>query len=107
MGRDSLGEFEQLVLLACLQLGDEAYTVSVVDEIQERSGREVSHSAVYVALRRLEDKGLLSSELGDSTPERGGRPKRFFRAEPEALPALRDARDTLLSMWEGLEGAGG
>ena len=107
MGRDSLGEFEQLVLLACLRLGDEAYTVSVVDEIVGRTGRDVSHSAVYVALRRLEEKGLLRSELGDSTPERGGRPKRFFQAEPQALPALREARDTLLSMWEGLEGAGG
>lgn len=106
MGRDSLGEFEQLVLLACLQLGDDAYTVSIVDEIARRTGREASHSAVYVALRRLEDKGLVHSELGDSTPERGGRPKRFFRAEPEAMPALREARDTLLSMWEGLEAAG-
>lgn len=107
MGRDSLGEFEQLVLLACLQLGDDAYTVSIVDEIARRTGRDPSHSAVYVALRRLEEKGLVRSELGDSTPERGGRPKRFFHAEPEALPALREARDTLLSMWEGLEAAGG
>jgi len=107
MGRDSLGEFEQLVLLACLQLGDDAYTVSIVDEIARRTGRDPSHSAVYVALRRLEGKGLVGSELGDSTPERGGRPKRFFHAEPEALPALREARDTLLSMWEGLEAAGG
>lgn len=106
MGRETLGEFEQLVLLACLQLGDEAYTVSIVDEIARRAGREASHSAVYVALRRLEEKGLVGSRLGDSTPERGGRPKRFFRAEPEALPALREARDRLLSMWEGLEGAG-
>lgn len=106
MGRDTLGEFEQLVLLACLQLGDEAYTVSIVDEIARRTDREVSHSAVYVALRRLEEKGLVRSEMGESTPERGGRPKRFFRAEPGALPALRQARDILLSMWEGLEGAG-
>lgn len=107
MGRDSLGEFEQLVLLACLRLGDDAYTVSIVDEIARRTGRDPSHSAVYVALRRLEDKELVRSALGESTPERGGRPKRFFHVEPEALPALREARDTLLSMWEGLEGAGG
>lgn len=105
MGRETLGEFEQLVLLACLQLGEDAYTVSIVDEIARRTGREASHSAVYVALRRLEDKGLATSSLGESTPERGGRPKRFFRAAPEALPALREARDALLSMWDGLEGA--
>lgn len=106
MGRDSLGEFEQLVLLACLRLGASAYTVSVVDEIGRRTGRETSHASVYVALRRMEKKGLVRSELGEATPERGGRPKRFFRVLPEALPQLRDARDALLAMWDGLEGAG-
>lgn len=106
MGRESLGEFEQLVLLACLQLGEEAYTVAVVEEIARRTGREASPAAVYVALRRLEEKGLVTSSLGEATPERGGRPKRFFRAEPEALPLLREARDVLLGMWKGLEGAG-
>ena len=106
MGRDTLGEFEQLVLLACLRLGDGAYTVAVVDEITERSGRETSHAAVYVALRRLESKGLVRSRLGESTPERGGRPKRFFEVEPRARQALREARDVLLRMWDGLEGAG-
>jgi PadR family transcriptional regulator, regulatory protein PadR len=106
VGRESLGEFEQIVLLACLRLGEGAYTVAVVDEIARRTGREASHAAVYVALRRLEEKGLVSSQLGEATPERGGRPKRFFRPEPEALPLLREARDVLLNMWEGLEGAG-
>jgi len=106
MGRDTLGEFEQLVLLACLQLGDRAYTVAIVDEIARRTGREASHSAVYVALRRLEEKALVTSTLGEATPERGGRAKRFFRPEPAALPMLREARDVLLSMWKGLEGTG-
>lgn len=106
MGRKSLGEFEQLVLLACLRLGEDAYTVAIVDELARRTGREPSHATVYVALRRLEKKGLVDSELGESTPERGGRAKRYFRVHPDALPQLRDARDALLSMWEGLEGVG-
>lgn len=103
MGRDRLGEFEQLVLLACLRLGSDAYTVSVADEIEARTGRGVVHAAVYVALRRLEDKGLVTSALGDGTPERGGRPKRFFQALPAATDVLRDSRDELLSMWRGLD----
>ena len=104
MGRDRLGNFEELVLLACLRLGEEAYTVAVVDELQKRTGQDTSHSAVYVALRRLEEKGLVRSELGGSTPERGGRPKRYFQLAPSALPLLRESRDVLLTMWEGLEG---
>lgn len=104
MGRDSLGELEQLVLLACLRLGPKAYTPALVEEIERRTGREPAHATVYVALRRLEKKGLVHSELGDATPERGGRRKRLFRVLPDALPQLREARDALLSMWEGLEG---
>ena len=103
--RASLGEFEQLVLLACMRLGPSAYTVAVVDEIAERAGRPTSHATVYVALRRLEQKGLVTSELGEPTPERGGRPKRFFRVQPEAVGMLEEARDALLRMWDGLEGA--
>ena len=106
MGRDRLGGFEQLVLLACLRLGEDAYTVAVVDELTARTGKDTSHAAVYVALRRLEEKGLVRSRLGASTPQRGGRPKRFFELTPAALPALEEARDALLTMWEGLEGAG-
>lgn len=103
-GRESLGELEQLVLLACLRLGEGAYTVALVEEIARRTGREPSHATVYVALRRLEKKGLVRSELGGSTPERGGRRKRHFEVLPAAGPQLREARDALLSMWEGLEG---
>lgn len=102
MGRGSLGEFEQLVLLACLRLGDDAYTVSVVDEIARRTERQPSHAAVYVALRRLERKALVRSSLAGSTPERGGRPKRFFRVEPGAVTLLQEARDALANMWDGL-----
>lgn len=105
MPKDSLGEFEQLVLLACLQLGDEAYAVSIIEEIAERTGRSASHAAVYVALRRLERKALVRSELGEPTSTRGGRAKRYFTVTPEAMPLLRDARDRLLAMWKGLEPA--
>lgn len=104
MGRsESLGEFEQLVVLAIAQLGDEAYTVPVIDEIEARTGRQVSHASVYVALRRLEKKGLVASRMSAPTRERGGRSRRYFRVEPEALRLVREQRDALLAMWEGLE----
>lgn len=107
MSGKSLGEFEQLVLLSVLQLGEEAYSVPVVEEIERRTGRSVTHAAVYVALRRLEKKDLVRSWMGDPTPERGGRSKRYFAVEPEALPLLEASRDALLAMWEGLEVEGG
>ena len=103
MGRTTLGEFEQLVLLACLRLGDGAYTVSIMKELTARTGRTASHAAVYVALKRLEERKLVASRLGTSTPERGGRAKRFVQVLPEAVTMLRAARDDLMNMWQGLE----
>lgn len=103
MTRESLGDLEQLVLLATLRLGDRAYGVSIVDEIKERSRRLVSRAAVYIALRRLQRKGLLSSTLGEPTPERGGRAKRFFSVAPAGLARLSRSRGELLSMWDGLQ----
>jgi len=103
-GRSGPGEFEQLVLLAVLRLGADAYSVSIVEEIHSRTGRSVTHAAVYVALRRLEKKGLVRSWMGEPTAERGGRAKRFFRVDAEAaLPLLRESRDAILAMWEGVE----
>lgn len=99
----TLGEFEQLVLLAIMRLGDEAYTVPVIDEIEARTGREVAHASVYVALRRLEKKGLVSSRMSEPTGGRGGRSRRYFRVEPGTMELLRDRRDALLAMWDGLE----
>ena len=110
MGRDTLGAFEQLVLLACLRLKEGAYTVAILNEIEARTGRSSTHAAVYVALRRLEQRGLVDSTLGESTPERGGRAKRYFTVRPHAVEALVEARDGLMNMWQGLEpdlGAGG
>jgi len=103
MTRRSLGEFEQLVLLAIVRIGEHAYALPVIEEIAARTNRDVSHAAVYIALKRLEKKGLVTSRLADPTSERGGRAKRYFRVQPEALRRLRESRDDLLSMWEGLE----
>ncbi len=87
----ALGEFEQLVLLALLRLGDLAYGVSVHAEIAERTGRTMSLAAVYKTLERLEDKGYVSATLGEPTAARGGRRKKFFRVELSGARALRHA----------------
>jgi len=105
MAKRSLGEFEQLVLLAILRVGDGAYTVPVIQEIEDQTGRKTSHAAVYIALKRLEEKGLVTSQLAESTPERGGRGKRLYEVQPAARQTLLESRDALLRMWEGLEGA--
>lgn len=103
MSRDTLGEFEQLVLLAALRLGEEAYAVSILEEIEKHTGRRASHGAVFVALRRLEKKGLIRQELGAPTESRGGRPPRMVTVEAEALAKLRDSRSALMSLWQGLD----
>jgi PadR family transcriptional regulator PadR len=102
VSRESIGEFEQLVLLAVLRLGDDAYGLPILDEIRTQTGRSVLRPAVYVALRRLEQKGLVRSRLGASTPERGGRARKYFRVTAAGLERVQDARRALLSMWDGL-----
>ena len=103
MGRESLGEFEQLVLLAILRLGSDAYGVPIVQEIERRTGRSVARAAVYIALRRLQGKGIVSSRLADPTPERGGRAKRYFRIESAGIESVKESRRALVSMWEDLD----
>lgn len=103
MGRTDLGDMEHLVLLAVLRLGGEAYGIPILDEVTARSGREVSKATVYVALKRLEQKGLVTSRLGESTPERGGRAKRYFKLRPAGLRALRDSRAMFLDLWRNYE----
>jgi len=87
----SLGEFEQLVLLALLRLGEQAYGVTVHAEIAGRTGRATSLAAVYKTLERLEDKGFVSSKVGEPTARRGGRRRKHFRLEPAGARALRQA----------------
>ncbi len=103
MARVDLGDIEHLVLLAILRLGTDAYGIPILDEVSARSGRDVSRATVYVALKRLEQKGLVTSKLGESTPERGGRAKRFYRLKPNGLKALRESRDMFLSLWRNYE----
>lgn len=98
-----LGEFEQMVLLAILHLRDGAYGLAIRRELEKRTGRQVSHGAAYITLDRLEKKGLLHSELGDPTPGRGGRAKRYFHVTPTGVTALRESRKALQNLWGGLE----
>lgn len=90
-----LGEVEQLVLLAALRLGADAYPVSVRDEIEARTGIVLSRPTVYITLDRLERKGYLQSTFGPPTPERGGKAKRCFAVEPAGLRALRTSMTAL------------
>lgn len=99
-----LGEFELMVLLAALRLGEgEAYPVSIVDEIGERTGRDVQRASVYVTLQRLEAKGLVATHLGDPLPERGGKPRRYVRVLAPGIEAVRRAHGALRSLSDGLE----
>ncbi len=101
--KETLGEFELLVLLAVMRLGDEAYAVPIVDQIRERTGRTPSRSAVYLTLKRLEEGGLVTSEMGDPLPERGGKARRYVRVMPEGLRLVRETQSGLQRMWDGLE----
>jgi DNA-binding PadR family transcriptional regulator len=99
----SLAEFELLVILAALRLGpEEAYTVSIADEIEQRTGRPVRRSNVFTTLQRLEAKGLVSTRLGDPRPERGGKPRRLVQVEPPGVRAARDATGAIQAMTGGL-----
>lgn len=99
----SLGEFELLVLLATLGLGDTAYPVSIAADIERRTGRKASRTAVLITLERLEDKGMLASHYGDPTPVRGGRAKRHFTPKPLGLQAVRQSLRRIQTMTSGLE----
>src|SRR6202050_2684530 len=101
-GRDYLGEFEHIIVLALLRLEDRAYGVTVRQEIEFRIQREVSIGAVYATLDRLETKGYVKSHHGDPTPERGGRSKRFFRVTAKGIAAVSRTHRALERMTEGL-----
>ena len=105
MTSQGLGEFEQMVLLAIVHLRGEAYGIPIVEEIERRTGRSVARAAVYVTLRRLEDKGFVSSRMSDPTPERGGKGRRYVKIEAEGARALREARHAADRMWHGVDPA--
>lgn len=102
-GRDYLGEFEHIVLLAVLRLDEQAYGVTIRREIEVRTKREVSIGAIYATLYRLEAKGYVRSRVGDPTPERGGRSKRFFRITAQGASAVNRAHRALRNLTEGLD----
>jgi len=100
--RSYLGEFELMILLAVIHLGEEAYGVPISRELEAQRGRDVSVGSVYAALERLEAKGLVASTLGDPTPERGGKAKRYFRVTREGLRQVHETRRVLSKMWRTL-----
>jgi PadR family transcriptional regulator PadR len=99
---DVLGAFEQAVLLAVVRLGDGAYGRAILNEVQQRLGREIAAGAVHATLERLEKKKLLSSRLGAGTPVRAGRARRYYRLQPAGVRALNDARAAVDTMWHGV-----
>ena len=97
-----MGNFELMVLLAVLRVGEDAYGVPIARELEDKISREVLLGSVYAALERLEAKGLVASSLGDPTPERGGRAKRYFTVTAKGLREIRETQRTLVRLWRGL-----
>jgi PadR family transcriptional regulator len=102
MARERLGDFEHHVLLATLRLGGEAYSVPLVEELEECLGREVAQAAVFIALQRLEKKGLVASRLDDHAVEQTGRVRRYFKLTPLGMQRLRESRRELVRLWKGI-----
>ncbi len=99
----TLGEMEHLVLLVIVRLGDSAYGMRISEDLTERTGRDVAIGSVYAALDRLEARGYVTSHVGDPTPQRGGRAKRYFAAERSGVEALAQSRALLTGLWDGIE----
>lgn len=99
----NLGEFEQIVLLAILRLRENAYGVTIRSEISVRTGRRTTRGALYTTLDRLEDKGLVRSKMGDPTPMRGGRAKRYYAVSAAGIRAIAQAQRAYREMLDGLE----
>lgn len=97
-----LSDFELIVMLVLLRLGDEAYGVPIAREIEEQMGREVKLGSVYAALERLEGKGFVASELGEPTQERGGRAKRYFHVTRQGMREVRKTRQVLTRLWQSV-----
>jgi len=102
MPRTLLTDFELMLLLAILRVGDEAYGVEIAREIEATGSRPVQLGAAYAALARLEEQGLVSSRTGEPTARRGGRAKRYFRVTPRGLNAVKATRSALTALWRGL-----
>lgn len=103
MAKDLFGEFEHQVLLTVLRLGAEAYSVPIVLELEERTGREVAAAAVYIALRRLEEKDFATSEMRSPPDDEGGRTRRYFGVTEKGVHLLQESRRRFERLWDGLE----
>lgn len=104
MSGSFIGEFEHMVLLAIMQLGDSAYGVAIMDELEKRAGRISSRGAIYMTLDRMETKGLVRSRMGEPTAERGGRAKRLFTVTPAGAEAVRRSHAAYRELSKGVEG---
>ncbi|MGI9628248.1 MAG: PadR family transcriptional regulator [Longimicrobiales bacterium] len=102
MGRRP-GEVEQMILAAVLRRGNRAYGVEILEEIEKETGRSIASGALSVSLDRLEQKGLVTTEGSEPSPERGGRPRRYARLTAEGLLAIQEMRSAMLALWDGLE----
>jgi DNA-binding PadR family transcriptional regulator len=100
MRRSDLGEFEEVVLLAVAVLTPQAYSVAIAEELEQQTGKTVTTGAVHSSLQRLENKGLVSSRMGDATAERGGRRKRIFTVTVAGSRVLREAREVRNNLWD-------
>jgi len=100
---ETLGDLQQLALLAALRLGADGYGAEIQQELERTAGRAVTLSTVYVTMERLERRGYVRSWLGDATPVRGGKPKRYYALTAPGLAALRQAHEEMTRMWRGLE----
>jgi len=100
---ETLGTFEQAVLLAIVRLKEDAYGRAILKEVQDRLEREIAAGAVHATLERLETRGLIASRLGPGTPIRDGRSRRFYRLKPSGVQALNDARATVNNIWHGIK----
>jgi DNA-binding PadR family transcriptional regulator len=98
-----IGEFEQLVLLCLLQLGDDAHAIALRERVSAAAGRSIARGALYRTLDRLEEKGWLDWTVEASGPERGGHARRRFRVTPRGVATLRASRDALEQLWQGLD----
>ena len=107
MPRDYLTDFELMLLLATLRVGEDAYGVTIAREIESSGERTVMLGAVYTGLDRLQANGLVSSTIGSPTPERGGRAKRYFRVTPAGIEAIRQAKRAFTRLWSGVPGLEG
>ena len=100
---NAISNFELVVMLALIRLGDTAYGVPISEEIIRQSGHDVALGSVYAALERLEGRSLVVSSVGEPTPERGGRAKKYFKVTGKGLEVVRDTQQILTRMWTGLE----